>query len=226
MGGFLSRAGIPAHLIKSLVEGIARAARDEEWKDRVQAAEDAATDFKTKRGYPKLAEAFGDQVAQEIARPEWLAYAEAKVGTEPPKPIIATPYTWKAPESLPPRHWLYGRRLMRQIVSATVAPGGIGKTSLTVADALAMISGKPLLGILPPQPLRVWIWNLEEPRGEMERQIQATAKLYGLGPDDIGDRLYLDVDPLVIATTTRGPRSRDQSRTAWWTRSSGGKSTR
>jgi hypothetical protein len=122
------------------------------------------------------------------------------------EPIVAKPYIWKNPETIKPRNWLYGYRLLREVVTATIAPGGIGKTSLETVEALAMVSGKPLLGITPPKRLRVWLWNLEDPHKESERQIQATAKLYGLEPDDIGDRLFVNCGrekPLVIATTTR-----------------------
>jgi hypothetical protein len=91
-------------------------------------------------------------------------------------------------------------------VTATVAPGGIGKSSLEITEVMAMVSGKALHGIKPPRPLRVWLWNLEDPREETERHIQATAKLFGLTPDDIGDRLFINCareTPLVIATTLR-----------------------
>ena len=47
---------------------------------------------------------------------------------------------------------------------------------------------------------------MEDPREETERHIQATAKLFGLTPDDIGDRLFVNCareTPLVIATTMR-----------------------
>jgi hypothetical protein len=124
----------------------------------------------------------------------------------PPAPVVATLYTWKAPESLAPRGWVYGRRLVRKYVTATVAPGGIGKSSLEITETLAMVSGKPLLGIMPPRPLRVWLWNLEDPREETERHIQATAKDFGLTPTDIGDRLFINCareTPLVIATVVR-----------------------
>jgi 5S rRNA maturation endonuclease (ribonuclease M5) len=146
--------------------------------------------------------------AECIAAPLYDPTAEAPAAGESTTTvnITAEPYTWKAPESVAPRQWLYGRRLMRKLVAATVAPGGIGKSALTIVEALAEVSGKPLLGILPPRRLRVWIWNLEEPREEIDRQIAATAKLYGLDQDDIGDRLSVncgDETPLVIAATTR-----------------------
>jgi hypothetical protein len=146
------------------------------------------------------------------AAPDWLGYSrledDAGVAeqTAAIEPIVAVPYVWKEPEAIPPRQWVYGRRLMLKMVSATVAPGGTGKTSLEIAEALAMVSGKPLLGIMPPWPLRVWLWNLEDPREEAERHIQATAKYYDLTPDDIGDRLCVNCArerPLVIATAMR-----------------------
>jgi AAA domain len=124
-----------------------------------------------------------------------------------PADIRATPYVWVEPESIPLRDWLYGKHLIRKFVSATVAPGAVGKSSLVLAEALAMVSGKPLLGTSPPQKLRVWLWNLEDPIEETTRRVQATAKFYGLNPDDIGDRLFVDSgrdQSMVIATTRNG----------------------
>ena len=119
--------------------------------------------------------------------------------------VVATPYTWRDPHTIPRRDWLYGRLLVRKFVSATVAPGGVGKSSLTITEALTTVSGKPLLGVTS-QRLRVWLWNLEDPREETERKIQAAAKHYRLSPDDIGDRLFVDSgrdQRLVIAEQTR-----------------------
>lgn len=123
-----------------------------------------------------------------------------------PVPIHATPYVFKDPATIPQREWLYGQLLVRKIVSATISPGGIGKSSLVAAEALAMVSGKPLLGVTPPDQLRVWLWNLEDPQEETERKIQAAALHYELEPDDIGGRLLVDSgrdQKLVIARTTR-----------------------
>jgi hypothetical protein len=128
--------------------------------------------------------------------------------TPAPKPVAihATPYAWKDAATIPQRDWVYGHLLVRKIVSATISPGGIGKSSLVAAEALAMVSGKPLLGVTPPGQLRVWLWNLEDPQEETERKIQAAAKHYKLTPADIGDRLLVDSgrdQKLVIATMTR-----------------------
>ncbi|MGW1423850.1 AAA family ATPase [Bradyrhizobium manausense] len=118
----------------------------------------------------------------------------------------AMPYLWTDPASIPMRDWLYGRHLIRQFVSATIAPGALGKSSLLIAEMLAMVSGKPLLGTQSEQ-LRIWYFNLEDPAEETMRRIQATALHYGLTPDDIGDRLFLTCgrdQPLVIAEMEDG----------------------
>jgi hypothetical protein len=110
------------------------------------------------------------------------------------KPVVVTPYVWTPATSIPTRKWLYGRHLLRKFVSATVAPGGVGKTSLGIAESLAMVSAKNLLGhtLLKVGKLKVWYLNLEDPREETTRQIQAAALHYGLAADDLGDRLYVD----------------------------------
>jgi hypothetical protein len=120
--------------------------------------------------------------------------------------IVATPYAWTSPENIPRREWLYGHLLIRKFLSATVAPGGVGKSALVTAETLAQVSGKPLLGVTVPQALRVWLWNLEDPQEETSRRIQAAALHYRVSADDIGDRLFVDSgrdQRLVVATATR-----------------------
>jgi hypothetical protein len=121
-----------------------------------------------------------------------------------PMTIKASPYVWTSPEAIPPRQWLYGKHLIRTFVGATIAPGGLGKTSLGVAETLAMTSALDLLGMTLPHvgPLRVWYMNLEDPREEITRQVQAAALRYRLTREHIGDRLFVDSgrdQPVVIA---------------------------
>ena len=138
-------------------------------------------------------------------RPDGTDAVDEASGTKPPL-IVATPYIWTNPEKIAQRDWLYGRIIVRKFLSATVAPGGVGKSALKVAEALAMVTGKDLLGVKPPQPLRVWYWNLEDPQEETTRRIQALAKHYNLSEEDLGGRLFVDSgrdQSLVIAKTTK-----------------------
>jgi hypothetical protein len=108
------------------------------------------------------------------------------------KTIKATPYVWTDPTTIPPRAWLYGRHLARRYVSTTVAPGGVGKSSLAIVEALAMVTGRDLLGKMPTGKLRVWYWNGEDPLEEIERRIAAVCLHYKITPADIGGRLFIN----------------------------------
>lgn len=108
-------------------------------------------------------------------------------GAAPSHLIEATPFGWPAPASIPPREWLYGRHLIRRFVAVTVAPGGVGKSSLAIADALAMASGRDLLGSAPSGALRVWVFNGEDPADEIDRRITAAAMHYGISEQDCAD---------------------------------------
>lgn len=105
---------------------------------------------------------------------------------------LPTPFVWRDPSTIPPRPWLYGHHLIRQQVSVTVAPGGVGKSSLTICEALAMASGRELLGDWTAQGLKVWIYNLEDTRDELERRIIAAMQHHAVTPDEINGRLYVD----------------------------------
>ena len=108
-------------------------------------------------------------------------------------PIRATPFVWRDESEIPARQWLYGRHLLRKFVSVDVAAGGVGKSSVKIGEALAMASGRPLYNRdIHDGQLRVWLYNLEDPHEETERRLHATAKWFKLGPQDLGDRLYVD----------------------------------
>lgn len=120
--------------------------------------------------------------------------------------LKATAFEWRPPEKIPPRKWLYGGHYVRKFASATFAAGGVGKSSLVVAEALAMVSGSDLLGHKPVEKLRVWYWAGEDPLQETERRVAAAMIHYGLTATDIGDRLFIDSGrdtKLVLAQETR-----------------------
>ncbi|MEH6749680.1 MAG: AAA family ATPase [Paracoccaceae bacterium] len=109
------------------------------------------------------------------------------------EPLLPTPYVWRDPALIPARPWLYGRHLLRGQTSVTVAPGGLGKSSLSIVEALAIVTGKELLGdTIHDTGLSVWLFNLEDPRDELERRIAAAMQYHRIDADEIGGRLYFD----------------------------------
>jgi D5-like protein/bifunctional DNA primase/polymerase-like protein len=85
VGGFLARCGLKPPFVKTYVEFVARAAKDEEVRDRIKAAEDAANAHQAgdkTRGYPALKEVFGHQVAERVA--DWLEYSGSRTSEGKP----------------------------------------------------------------------------------------------------------------------------------------------
>jgi len=107
--------------------------------------------------------------------------------------VRATPYQCRDPRSIPLRPWIYGRQFLRGSLSVIVAPGAVGKTSLLVGHALAMVTGRSLLEkTVWDGPKRVWLWNLEDSQDELSRLIEAARLHWRISEEEIGGRLYVD----------------------------------
>lgn len=124
--------------------------------------------------------------------------------TGPAVEFTPSPYVWRDPAEIPPREWLFAKHLIRGFVSATVAPGGLGKSSLIQVEALAMVTGRDLMGDAPPEPLRVWCWNGEDPQHELERRVAAACLHYQITPEQIDSRLMNDSGRDVPITIAQG----------------------
>lgn len=173
VGGFLARCGKSPIEARNAGEAIACAAGDSEWRDRRKAMEDAAQAFRSGKntcGYRTLRELYGDKIADKVA--EWLGYGGSKDGDDQAQheegaaQFSATPYRWRDPKTIPPRPRLYGRYLSRKNISGTAAPGGVGKTTLGIAQAIELRIGRDIIGSgnIITGPLRVWYTILRNRR--------------------------------------------------------------
>jgi hypothetical protein len=163
------------------------------------------------RDYDRDFEEAAAALARKAAERDRLRLVDPPINDDvPPTPArpagqFVRPFIWRDPATIPRRQWLYGRHLIRKFVSATFAPGGVGKSALVLAEAMAMASGKPLLGIKPRDRLRVGYWNGEDPFEETERRAVAASLLHDLGPDDLEGWLHLGSgreDEVTIAEQT------------------------
>jgi RecA-family ATPase len=86
---------------------------------------------------------------------------------------------------LPPRSWLYGKHYQRRTVSLTAGPGGMGKSSLNLVEAIAMATARNLLGEQPEARLRVWYHNGEDPSIEIDRRVVAILQHYNIPHEEL-----------------------------------------
>ncbi len=107
--------------------------------------------------------------------------------------ISPTRWRWREPRSIQPRQWLYGRHYYKKFVSVTIAPGGVGKSSLALVEALSICHGRDLLnGGKPLRRGKVWYYNGEDPQEELDRRIAAICKHYGMKEVELEGRLLVD----------------------------------
>jgi RecA-family ATPase len=111
-----------------------------------------------------------------------------------------TPYNMFDALTLPRREWVYGYDYIRKYISVTASAGGIGKSSLINVEALAIATGKPLLGTAVKQQTNVWVINLEDPISEMQMRTIAVMQHYGITPEEIKGRLFMDGEDTIQIT--------------------------
>ena len=80
----------------------------------------------------------------------------------------------------PPREFIYPGVYIRRNLTLTTARGGTGKSTIVMAENVAMATKLPLLGINPIGDLRVAYWNGEDSPEELERRLYAICKHYDI----------------------------------------------
>lgn len=134
------------------------------------------------------------------------ATAEKSTPVEILPDLMGTPFDFPDPGDIEPEDFLYSTWMVREYVSLIAAQTKVGKSLFTIAAALAMATGKPLLGESVERRLRVRMWNGEDTRNTLRRRVTACMKHYGITREDVGDRLFIDAgrdQKIVTAIQTR-----------------------
>ena len=150
------------------------------------------------------------EVAQMIrgGRDKWaIPNPSITIDEQEQLPFVLKPVGLLQPSKRPPRDWLVRHRLMRKHTTVTAAAPGVGKSTLTIEEAVSLASGKDLLGFGIDRPRRVAVINNEETRDELERRIEATCVRFEVPFPSIAKTLYLhsgvDAEKFIVAR--RGP---------------------
>ncbi len=109
-----------------------------------------------------------------------------------PRLALLHPYAARPFAEIPRRQWLHAGHYIRQQVVMTAAPGGYGKTTLLICNAIEMAIGRGLIGPPPPAgQMRVGLWNAEDPDEEIERRIASVCLHHNVDPACLQDWLFL-----------------------------------
>jgi RecA-family ATPase len=188
VGGFLARAGKKTQEIKIAAEAIARAANDNEWRNRREAAEDAAKAFGAGEhayGLPGMRKQFGKEVADQVA--EWLGYdgngesqeesprPEPTAEELPPLPFINMA-NWDN-EPVPEPEWAVPDRIPLGQTTLFTGEGGYGKSTVQLHLCAAHPLGRDWLKTLP-EPGPSIFFEAEDGEKVIHRRLAMVATHY------------------------------------------------
>ena len=108
---------------------------------------------------------------------------------------------------LPRRRWLLGRTLLRSQLTLRVAPGGVGKSTLSLEEAVAVATGRELTGEPVHESAPAWVYNNEDDSDEMRRRLAAILQCWDVPLGEVrGGRLAMNSGadrPLLVAKADR-----------------------
>src|SRR5262249_51782912 len=89
------------------------------------------------------------------AREKYANQNKTTQTTASSKPLLWPYDVARAFADIPRRQWLHAGHYVRGQIVMTVAPGGYGKTSLVICNAIEMVTGHGLIGPPPVGPVHV-----------------------------------------------------------------------
>jgi hypothetical protein len=111
---------------------------------------------------------------------------------------------------IPRRQWVLGNRVVRRYASMSVAPGGVGKSMMAMTDAVAVATGKNLLGDEVFDPGPTWIYNAEDPAEEIAMRLAAICQHYDINMAKLRGGVFYSsgrVNPLELVRYGTGGHS-------------------
>ena len=116
--------------------------------------------------------------------------------------IAASAFGSITAEDIAPRQWLYGTHLIKKYVSASISPGGVGKTTLALMDAISIATGESVTSDKVYEQGNVWHYNLEDPLDELQRRVVAICQHFDIPLSKVASTLFINSGrdrPLVVA---------------------------
>jgi hypothetical protein len=158
-----------------------------------------AIDGARAKGYAPVVDPIAERMAAQATAAAEIA-ADGQVEQTWPTPVQAF-----NPALLPRRRWVYDNVYIRSYLTVTASAGGIGKTSLALAEAIAIATGKPILERPVREQTNTWVINLEDPRAEMNLRLASLMQHYSISHADLAGKLFIDgEDDIQITLAAEG----------------------
>ena len=96
--------------------------------------------------------------------------------------------------------------LLRGNLTLKIAPPGVGKSTLGIEQAVAIVTGRPITEQEVHEQTKVWIYNNEDDADELKRRLAAVLQHWDIPLDEVRGRLALNSGadrPLLVAKVDR-----------------------
>lgn len=89
------------------------------------------------------------------------------------------------------RAFLYGKHYQRGQATATIGCDGAGKSTVAIAEAVVLATGRDLLGEQPAERCPVWLHNADDDSDQIKRRIAACCRLHGVPMAELEGWLFV-----------------------------------
>jgi len=96
-----------------------------------------------------------------------------------------------SPEDIPIRKWLITNVLLAGYINLLVSPGAVGKSMITLVEAISVATGIDLLGLGQVQQGKVLVINNEDDDNELNRRVCAICQYYGVDIKLLEGQLFI-----------------------------------
>lgn len=114
---------------------------------------------------------------------------------------------------IPRRRWLLGRSLLRGHLTVEVAPPGAGKSTLAIAQAVAIATGREITGQAVHETAKTWVWNNEDDGDELRRHLAAVLQHWSIPIEEVRGRVALNSGADRAFMVARGAKDGSAMRT-------------
>jgi hypothetical protein len=156
-------------------------------------SQEQAGDRQPRKKKDHAGEGTSERPKQEQSKAEQSKQEQPKATAGKGQPSWPTPYSGRAAPQIPRRSFAMGQHYIIGATSITASAGGVGKSTLSLLDAVSFAIGRNLLtGEILEKRRRVWVWNAEDDIDEMERRLTGICIHYNIDRADLVDWIFLD----------------------------------